>query len=78
MFKPIAHLENQLLLPGDFFLSFGGKLDKENRWVRLAQLVPRGRRSRNTVSSSKTPFAANKRSVCEWGSARSSFRSACN
>lgn len=40
MFKPTAHLENQLLLPDDFFLPFGGKLDKENRWVQLAQLVP--------------------------------------
>ncbi|MBN2983486.1 MULTISPECIES: IS5 family transposase [Cohnella] len=40
MFKPTAHLENQLLLPGDFFLPFGGKLDEENRWVRLARLVP--------------------------------------
>ena len=40
MFKPTAHLENQLILPDDFFLPFGGKLDKENRWVQLAQLVP--------------------------------------
>lgn len=40
MFKPTVHLENQLILPGDFFLPFGGKLDKENRWVQLAQLVP--------------------------------------
>jgi IS5 family transposase len=40
LFKPTAHLENQLILPDDFFLPFGGKLDKENRWVQLAQLVP--------------------------------------
>jgi IS5 family transposase len=40
MFKPTTHLENQMILPGDFFLPFGGKLDKENRWVQLAQLVP--------------------------------------
>ncbi|MBP1154401.1 hypothetical protein ACVLD2_001695 [Paenibacillus sp. PvR052] len=40
MFKPTAHLENQLILPGDFFLPFGGKLDEENRWVQLARLVP--------------------------------------
>ena len=40
MFKPTAHLDNQLILPGDFFLPFGGKLDEENRWVQLAQLVP--------------------------------------
>jgi transposase, IS5 family len=40
LFKPTTHLENQIILPGDFFLPFGGKLDKENRWVQLAQLVP--------------------------------------
>lgn len=40
MFKPTAHLENQLIMPGDFFLPFGGKLDEENRWVQLARLVP--------------------------------------
>lgn len=40
MFKPTTHLENQIILSGDFFLPFGGKLDKENRWVKLAQLVP--------------------------------------
>jgi transposase, IS5 family len=40
MFKPTAHLENQLILPDDFFLPFGGRLDRENRWVQLAQLVP--------------------------------------
>lgn len=40
MFKPTEHLENQLILPGDFFLPFGGKLDEENRWVQLARLVP--------------------------------------
>lgn len=40
MFKPTAHLDNQLILPGDFFLPFGGKLDENNRWVQLARLVP--------------------------------------
>lgn len=40
MFKPTAHLENQLIMPGDFFLPFGGKLDEDNRWVQLARLVP--------------------------------------
>lgn len=40
LFKPTAHLDNQLILPGDFFLPFGGKLDEKNRWVQLAQLVP--------------------------------------
>ncbi len=32
--------ENQLILPGDFFLPFGGKLNKDNRWVKLASLIP--------------------------------------
>ena len=25
----------------DFYLPFGGKLDPDNRWVKLAALVPR-------------------------------------
>lgn len=32
--------ENQLILPDDFFLPFGGKLDKDNRWIALAHLIP--------------------------------------
>lgn len=32
--------EGQLILPDDFFLPFGGKLDKNNRWIILASLVP--------------------------------------
>ena len=32
--------ENQLLLPHEFFLPFTGKLNEENRWVKLAQLIP--------------------------------------
>jgi len=32
--------ENQLILPDDFFLPFGGKLNKDNRWVKLAQMIP--------------------------------------
>lgn len=32
-------VENQPDLP-DFYLPFGGKLDPENRWVRLAKIVP--------------------------------------
>lgn len=61
MFKPTAHLENQLILPDDFFLPFGGKLDKENRWVKLAQLVPwaaaekkYGRFFKNTLRGQQT------------------------
>jgi IS5 family transposase len=40
VFKATAHLENQLIMPGDFFLPFGGKMDEDNRWVQLARLVP--------------------------------------
>jgi len=32
--------ESQLILPGDFFLPFGGKLAEDNRWVLLAQMIP--------------------------------------
>lgn len=37
------HTENQLLLPSDFFLPFGGTLNPDNRWIRLAQLIPWGK-----------------------------------
>jgi len=32
--------ESQMILPGDFFLPFGGKLAEDNRWVLLAQMIP--------------------------------------
>lgn len=32
--------QNQLILPDDFFLPFGGKLNKNNHWVILANLIP--------------------------------------
>ena len=32
--------EKQIMIADDFFLPFGGKLDKENRWVKLAELIP--------------------------------------
>ncbi len=32
--------EKQTILPDDFFLPFGGKLNKENRWVKLANMIP--------------------------------------
>lgn len=32
--------EQQLILPEDFFLPIGGKLNKDNRWVKLAALIP--------------------------------------
>lgn len=32
--------EKQTTMPDDFFLPFGGKLNKENRWVKLAEIIP--------------------------------------
>ncbi|TFJ91371.1 IS5 family transposase [Lentibacillus salicampi] len=34
------HSERQIMLPGDFFLPFGGELNPKNRWVVLANLIP--------------------------------------
>jgi hypothetical protein len=44
--------EGQLILPGDFFLPFGGKLSEDNRWVfacRNLSLVQGGREIREVV-----------------------------
>lgn len=40
MYQPYAHEENQLLLPSEFFLPFGGRLNTDNRWIKLAQMIP--------------------------------------
>lgn len=32
--------DNQMMLPHEFFLPFGGKLNPENRWCKLAALIP--------------------------------------
>lgn len=32
--------EQQMIMPDDFFLPFGGKLNKDNRWVKLAAIIP--------------------------------------
>lgn len=34
------HNEKQMILPHEFFLPFGGKLNPENRWCKLAFLIP--------------------------------------
>ncbi|MDP3488005.1 MAG: IS5 family transposase [Bacillota bacterium] len=34
------HNERQTILPDEFLLPFGGKLNPENRWCKLAQLIP--------------------------------------
>jgi hypothetical protein len=56
VYKPTAHLENQMILPDDFFLPFGGKLDKENRWVQLARLVPWAHAEKNYGQFFKDTF----------------------
>lgn len=56
MYKPTAHLENQMILPDDFFLPFGGKLDKENRWVQLAGLIPWAHAEKNNGKFFKDTF----------------------
>lgn len=35
-----ANHQDQQILPGDFFLPFGGRLSEDNRWVQLAYLIP--------------------------------------
>ncbi|WAH37291.1 IS5 family transposase [Alicyclobacillus dauci] len=32
--------QDQQILPGDFFLPFGGRLSEDNRWVQLSYLIP--------------------------------------
>jgi transposase, IS5 family len=31
---------SQIMMSDDFFLPFGGKLNPDNRWVKLAQMIP--------------------------------------
>jgi len=31
---------DQIKFSDDFFLPFGGKLNKDNRWVKLAEMIP--------------------------------------
>ncbi len=60
MYQHVSHLENQLLLPDDFFLPFGGKLNKENRWVKLAQLVPWAYAEKKYAKSFRNSFRGQK------------------
>lgn len=34
------HNERQMVMPEDFFLPFGGKLNPKNRWCQLAAIIP--------------------------------------
>src|SRR5699024_9429164 len=35
-----SHNANQLIMPDEFFLPFGGRLNPDNRWVVMASLIP--------------------------------------
>src|SRR5699024_4985122 len=34
------HNEHQMIMPDEFFLPFGGRLNPDNRWVVMASLIP--------------------------------------
>ncbi|MBS3974139.1 MAG: transposase [Actinobacteria bacterium] len=34
------HHERQMIMPEDFYMPFGGKLDPNNRWCKLAAMIP--------------------------------------
>lgn len=38
--KMFQKSQSQLTFVDDFFLPFGGRLNKDNRWVRLAEIIP--------------------------------------
>jgi IS5 family transposase len=56
MYQPYANEANQLLLPEKFFLPFGGRLNPENRWIKLAQLVPWARVDEKYAKAFKKSF----------------------
>lgn len=36
------HNANQLIMPDEFFIPFGGRLNPDNRWIVMASLIPWG------------------------------------
>ncbi|MFC0214415.1 IS5 family transposase [Paenibacillus chartarius] len=60
MYQPYAHEENQLLLPSEFFLPFGGRLNPDNRWIKLAQMIPWARVDHKYAKSFKKSFRGQK------------------
>ncbi|MEZ0117793.1 UNVERIFIED_ORG: IS5 family transposase [Heyndrickxia coagulans] len=52
--------EHQLTFVEDFFLPFGGKLNKENRWVRLAEMIPWWKAEEKYAKSFKQKFKGEK------------------
>ncbi|MFD2370566.1 IS5/IS1182 family transposase, partial [Brevibacillus sp. GCM10020057] len=57
MYQPYANEENQLLLPSDFFLPFGGRLNPDNK---LAQMIPWARLDHKYAKSFKKSFRGQK------------------
>lgn len=45
------HNANQLIMPDEFFLPFGGQLNPDNRWVVMASLIPWGEIESDYVQS---------------------------
>ncbi|UQZ83947.1 hypothetical protein SK3146_03159 [Paenibacillus konkukensis] len=60
MYQPYAHEENQLLLPSEFFLPFGGRLNPDNRWIKLAQMIPWAQVEHKYAMSFKKSFRGQK------------------
>src|SRR5690625_4304308 len=54
------HNERQLIMPDEFFLPFGGKLNPDNRWVKLAQLIPWKKAEDVYIRTLKNPTQGNK------------------
>lgn len=59
-YEYIDETGSQLLLPGDFFLPFGGKLRDDNRWVQLARLVPWSKVEQDYAKAFKKSFKGQK------------------
>jgi hypothetical protein len=60
MYQPYTQEENQLLLPSEFILPFVGRLNPENRWIKLAQLVLWARVDHMYAKSFKKTFRGQK------------------
>jgi hypothetical protein len=50
----------------DFVLPFEGKLDANNRWVKLAKVIPPGRESKKIMPIFSRPIPAQWPSLCAW------------
>lgn len=48
--------ENQMTFSDDFFLPFGGKLNRDNRWVLIAAMIPWWRAEEKYAKAFKKTF----------------------